>query len=464
LLTLNKAATPSASTDSATTFTIAWPLMVELFLSLAVGLIGTILAARISDEAGGAFALGNQVLATLFILFRVVGAGVGVVVTQNLGGGRPDRADSVSRAVLGASSWLGALAGAIALGCAGPIMRAMQAPAEVATLAVPFLQALAPAIWLDAWNASMASVMRAHMRTRDTLLVLLAMHASHLALALPLMVGWEALPPMGLPGYAIALGASRAIGLGLHLWLWRRQLKLQPRRSDWWCIRRHELGEVVRIGLPGAIEAILHRGCFMITVALAAQLGVTALATHTYVFQIQGLIVMYGLATSLAVEILVGHLAGAGQMKAAYRVVRLTLWRAMAAAVCLSLIAALSAPWTLSLFTHDAAIIALGTKLLWLSLLVETGRTLNLVYINGLRAVGDVRYAMFAGAVSMPVLMAGGAWLVLNQTELGLAGIWLAYAADEWMRGLLMWHRWSTHGWLSHARAVRRRMRWERFE
>ncbi|MBC7940317.1 MAG: hypothetical protein H7Z19_11230, partial [Chitinophagaceae bacterium] len=40
---------------------------------------------------------------------------------------------------------------------------------------------------------------------------------------------------------------------------------------------------------------------------------------------------------------------------------------------------------------------------------------------------------------------------------LGLPGLWLAYAADEWLRGLLMWRRWTTQGWVPHARRARRR-------
>ncbi|MDE2504152.1 MAG: MATE family efflux transporter, partial [Burkholderiales bacterium] len=83
-------------------FAVAWPLFLELLLAIAVGFVGTALAARLSDRAGAAFALTNNVLAMLFILFRIVGAGIGVVMTQNLGAGRRDRADAVARAALGA--------------------------------------------------------------------------------------------------------------------------------------------------------------------------------------------------------------------------------------------------------------------------------------------------------------------------------------------------------------------------
>lgn len=434
-------------------FSLAWPLFIELLLGIAVGMVGTLLAARVSDAAGAAFALANHVSATLFILFRIIGAGVSVVVTQSLGGGRRDQAQALSRAALGASSWIGGIAGGAALVGAGPLLRLMNAPAEVLPLALPFLMALAPALLLDAWNASMASVMRAHLRTRDTLAVLVTMQLVQLALAIPLM-GW-----LGLPGFALALVLSRALALGLHLWLWRARLDIHPAWGDWWRLPRRELAAVLHIGLPGAAENIAYRLAFMVSVAVAGQLGATALATHSYASQLMYFVLLFGLATGFAAEIVVGHMIGAGQLHAAHRLVRRALARGLVVSVAVATTAALASPWLLRLFTADPAIIVAGTTLMWLTVILEPGRTFNLVVINALRAAGDARYPVMVGAGSMLIVLAGGSWLLGQVMGLGLVGLWIAYAADEWIRGLLMWRRWATHGWVPHARGVHRRLR-----
>lgn len=44
----------------------------------------------------------------------------------------------------------------------------------------------------------------------------------------------------------------------------------------------------------------------------------------------------------------------------------------------------------------------------------------------------------------------------------GLAGVWVAYALDEWIRGLAMAARWWGLGWVRHARATHRRLARER--
>ncbi|MDN3544857.1 MATE family efflux transporter [Kinneretia asaccharophila] len=443
---------PPHTAPSPRLFALAWPLFIELLLGLAVGMIGTLLAARVSDAAGAAFALANHVLATLFILFRIIGAGVSVVVTQSLGGGRRDQADALARAALGASSWIGLLGGAAALLGAGPLLRLLNAPAEVLPLAQPFLMALAPALLLDAWNACMASVMRAHLRSRDTLAVLVAMQLCQLALAIPLMQ-W-----LGLPGFALALVLSRGLGLGLHLGLWRLRLGLRPQWGDWWRLPRRELATVLHIGLPGAAENIAYRLAYMVSIAVAGTLGASALAAHSYASQLMYFVLLPGLATGFAAEIVVGHLIGAGRLHEAHRLVRRALARGLLISVVVATLAALASPWLLRQFSTDAGIVSAGVTLMWLTVLLEPGRTFNLVVINALRAAGDARYPVMVGAGSMLLVLAGGSWLLGHVLGWGLVGLWIAYAADEWLRGLLMWRRWATQGWVPHARGVHRRL------
>ena len=123
-----------------------------------------------------------------------------------------------------------------------------------------------------------------------------------------------------------------------------------------------------------------------------------------------------------------------------------------------SLLVASTAHWTLHLFTQDSQIIATATTLLWITVLLEPGRTCNVVIINALRAAGDARFPVLAGAASMLFVMAGGSWLLGVHFHLGLVGVWIAYAADEWLRGLAMAARWFYHGWLPAAKASRRRV------
>ncbi len=432
---------------------IAAPMGVELVLGIGVGVLGTWMAARLSDTDGAAFALSQHVLGMLFVVFRIVGAGIGVVVAQSLGGGRRDTADAVARATLGASTWVGLGTAALAALGAVPLLRLLNAPPDVLPRAAPFLVMLAPAVLLDAWNACMASVMRAHLRVRETLAVIVCMHLALLAGALLLMPRW------GLPGYALSLSASRLLGLLLHRGLWRERLGLRPRAHDWWRLSRGALAPVLRIGLPGAAENIAWRLAFLVSVAVVGQMGGTALATQSYALQVNYVVLLAGLATGLSVEIVVGHLVGAGQLHAAHRLVRRALAVGLVCSTGLALLAALAGPWIMGRFSTDPAIVTGGAVLMWWTVLLEPGRTFNLVVINALRATGDARYPVMAGAASMLLILAGGSAFFGLVLGWGPPGVWIAYALDEWVRGLLMWRRWATQGWVPHARAAHRRLR-----
>jgi len=439
-------------------FSITWPLFTELLLGMVVGLVGLAIASRTSDAASGAFALANHVSATFFLLFRIVSLGVSVVITQNLGAGNRTAADQTARAALGASTWMGLLTAVGVALSAQPLLKVMNAPPEVLDLALPYLRILALALALDALNAAMSAVLRAHLRAREALLNMLAMHALHLLLCWPLMGGAGPLPPLGLQGFAIAMVLSRAFGVAFHLLLWRLRLELSPRRSDWWTMRWQRLGPVLHIGLPGAAENVAYRLALMFTIALVARMGATDLATHTYTMQLMYFILLSGLAIGFASEILVGHMVGAAALHEAHQLVRKSLRWGLAVSTSLALVAALTARWTMPLFTSDPRVIETAQTLLWITVLLEPGRTFNLVVINALRATGDARFPVAAGVLSMIVVMAGGAWLFGVHWGFGLAGVWFAYAADEWLRGLMMAARWYRRGWVPHARATHRRV------
>ena len=445
-------------------FSITWPLFTELLLGISVGLAGLWLASRSSDAASGAFALANNVQTTFFLLFRIISLGVSVVITQNLGAGNREAADQTARASLGASTWLGVVTAVGVAAAAGPLLRLMHAPPEVLPLALPYLQILALALALDAFNASMSAVMRAHLYARDALLNMVAMHGLHLLLCWPLMGGLGPLPPLGLQGFAIAMVVSRAFGVLFHLLLWQRRLHLVPKARDWWAMRWRRLAPVLHIGLPGAAENVAYRLALLFTIAIVARMGAVPLATHSYTMQLMYFILLSGLAIGFASEILVGHMVGARQLHEAHQLVRKSLRWGLAVSFALSVLAALTARWTMPLFTRDPHIIETAQTLLWITVLLEPGRTFNLIVINALRATGDARFPVAAGVLSMIFIMAGGAWLLGVHFGLGLAGVWFAYAADEWLRGLMMAARWYRHGWVPHARATHRRVSAKRRE
>ena len=231
---------------------VAGPILGEFLLGYSVAMAGLWLASHTSDGAAGSFGLANQVLETLFVVFRVLAIGMGVTITQMLGGEQHEKARLTALSSLGACTWAGLSVAAFLLLGNDLILDVLNAPEQILPLVSPYLQLLAPAVLLEGYNLAMASILRAHLHVRDSLRVMIAMHGSHLLLAVPLMLGvgeWEG---FGLYGYALALLISRAIGLWLHLLMWRMRMGLVPNAAHWWRLQLRVLAPVLRIGVPGA--------------------------------------------------------------------------------------------------------------------------------------------------------------------------------------------------------------------
>jgi putative MATE family efflux protein len=443
---------------------VAVPIVGEFLLGMSVAMGGLWLASHTSDAAAGTFGLSIQVLETLFVLFRVLAIGVGVVTTQALGGQQHEVARRTALVGLGASTWAGALAALCVLFGNEATLDVLNAPDEILPLAAPYLQLLAPALVLEAYNLTMASILRAHLHARESLQIMVVMHGTHLLLAIPLMLGieyggfdWDG---MGLYGYALALTASRGLGLLMHLWFWKRLMALEPTGRDWWDVPLPFLKPVLRIGLPGAAVELVYRVAFMVSLATTAKLGVAALATHSYTLQTLKYVLLVSMSIGWACEIMVGRLVGSGDLRTAHQLVTKGLRNGFLASGGLAVVAALGAPWLMRAFTRDPAIIAAAQQLLFIAIALETGRAFNLIVNGALRAAGDVIYPVAAAIASLVLVLGVGSYYMGR--AFGLPGIFIAYAADEWIRGLLMQARWAWLGWVPHARNTQRRVRWRR--
>lgn len=436
---------------------IAGPILGEFLLAYTVAIIGLWLASHASDGAAGSFALANQVLETLYVLYRVLAIGMGVAITQLLGGQQTEGARQTALAGLGASTWAGLTVVAILLLGNELILDILNAPEEIWPLIGPYLQLLAPAALLDGYNLTMAAILRAHLHVRDSLRVMIVMHCSHLAMAVPLMLGVGAWDGLGLYGFAVAMLLSRAIGLSLHLLLWRRRMALVPTPAQWWRLSPRVLAPVLRVGVPGATFELGYRAAFMVSLASAARLGVAALATHSYTLQLLRYVMLISLSIGWACEIMVGRLVGGGDFRQARALVRKGVRNGLIASGSIAVCAALAAPWLMRIFTRDPHVIAAAQTLLWIAVALESGRVFNVVVTGALRATGDVIYPVAASVGSFALVLGLGSYFLGR--AFGLPGIFIAYAADEWLRGLLMAARWHWHGWLPHARDSQRRVR-----
>lgn len=439
-------------------FTITWPIFVENLLMVVMGLVGLWLTSRISTGALASYGLVSQIFGALQIVFRVVSIGSSVVVTQHRGAGDERGARAVARAGLAASGWLGLACLLMLLLASGSLLALLRLPPELMPLAAPYMRWLGLALMFDALSMTMIAVLRASTHTRDAMRIVLAMNLVQLLLSLPLMLGAGDWAGWGLDGLAIAMTISRLVSIALASRVWQQRLGLRLGLPDWFRLEAVPLGAILHIGLPGAGEKLAFRLSFIISMAMVASFGQTALATHAYVWQAVQLVTLFANSLGFGTEIVVGHHVGAGRFHRANGV----LWRATAWGFGIMLLCALLSwqltPLAVARAGADAAILHLVSLIVLVELVLEPGRAFNIIVTGGLRAAGDARFPVKVSVVSVFLFGVGLAWLLGVHWGLGLPGVWIGYAADECCRGLIMAWRWRSLGWTSYARRTRRRI------
>jgi putative MATE family efflux protein len=439
-------------------FNLTWPIFIENLLMTLIGTLGLWMAGKSSVGAVAIFGLANQLRGIFDRIFRVVGIGTSVVVTQHQGGGDHQGAKAVARAGLAASVWTGLLAMALVSLDAPLVLRILGLPHELMAQAVPFFIVIGVGLALDPVVITMTSVLRAYTFTRDSMRLTMAMNILQVSISFPLVFGMMGLPGMGLMGLAVGQVGSRVLMLAMLTWMWLYRMHIDLTPLDAVRLVREPLAGILQIGLPSAGEKIGFRIAFLLTVSMAASMGAGALASHAYGMQAASWVTMYMVALGFGSEIIIGHLVGAGKLKQANATLWKALWIAIGITVAGAIVSCFVTPAAIGWIAKDPKLVSLISTIMILELALEPGRCLNVVLMGGLRAAGDVRFPVKFSVASNFIFGAGLAWLLGIHYGMGLPGIWIAYAADEWARGLIMGWRWYRLGWTRTARQARRRI------
>ncbi len=446
---------PADASRPPTLLGIAWPIFVEQSLRILIGTVDTFMVSHVSDGAVAALGVSHRLIMTALICFNCIGVGTSVVITHHLGAGDKKGAEGIAATALGVNVWLGVIASAVVLAFNGPILRLMQLPETLMVYALPFLGIMGGTLFLEAINIAIGAILRAHGNTRDVMFVTVGQNLINILGNSLVLFGFFGLPKFGVQGVACSSAFSRVVATTALLILLHRRLGLMLRLTSLWRFSVGRIRRILHIGLPAAGENMSYWLAYLLVTSFIARMGATSLSIMAYSQQVQALVILFSLSLGLGTEIVVGRLIGAGQFDAAYRQLLSSLKLCIVLSGCGTLIIATVAPRLVGLFTHDPEVIRGGTLLLRMSVILEIGRVLNIVVINSLRATGDVRFPVTAGAICMWCLWVPNAWFLGLHLGWGLVGIWIAMTCDEWLRGVLMYYRWVKKRWLPAAERSR---------
>ena len=272
-----------------------------------------------------------------------------------------------------------------------------------------------------------------------------------------LMYGRFGLPSLG------ALGA--AIATAIVLWIqvaafatyviFNRRFRDLQLAQGWARPDPRTLSELLHIGLPMGITLLMEGGLFVAVALIIGRLGTDIVASHQVALNVASIAFMVPLGLALATTVRVGHAVGrndgVGVRHAALAGFALALGTQCVSAGIMAAIPHAIA----SLYTSDAAVVALAAQLLLLAALFQFSDGIQVVANGALRGLKDTRVPMLITLIAywgfgMPI----GWWLAFHH-DMGARGMWIGLIAGLSAAAVLLTTRfWRMSGRIAASAAM----------
>ncbi|MDH8709803.1 MATE family efflux transporter [Bacillus altitudinis] len=431
-------------------FALTWPIFIEISLYMLMGSADTLMLSQYSDNSVAAVGVSNQLLNLLIVMFSFITTGTTIVIAQLLGAGRKQEATQVAYVSLGTNFLISFVISLLMFVLAVPILTMMGLSSELMPDATVFLQIVGLLSFIQALIMTYSAILKSYGFTRDTMYVTIGMNVLNVAGNYLVIFGPFGFPVLGVMGVALSTSFARLIGLTAMILIVRHRIGLRFSFKRMFYIQRTHLKKLLKIGIPSAGEQLSYNGSQMIITLFITFMGTQALAAKVYTQNLMMFIMLFGAAISQGTQILIGRLIGAKEFDAAYRRCMKSLYWAIAISLLSSTALSLSSTHLLTFFTSNSEIIQIASLLLILTIVLEPGRSFNMVIINSLRAAGDAKFPVYMAMISMWGIGLPIAYLLGIQLEMGLIGVWISFIVDEWVRGIFMYRRWRSRVWTEY--------------
>jgi MATE family multidrug resistance protein len=420
---------------------LAAPVIGENCLETLLGIIDTLLVAGLGAVAIAGVGSALQIMFFLISALSALAIGSSVLVAQAVGAGDTARAGR-----LGRQSLIWSVLFSIPLSFGGfllsrPIIGLFGLEPQVAAIGVQYLQVTMGTVVVLVALFIGSGVLRGAGDSRTPLRVTALANLVNVPLAYGLIYGHFGLPELGPVGSAWATFVARSLALALLLGaLWRGRNGVTIGGRGGW---RPDFGvarQVLRIGVPAALEQVLVTSAFLALALVVARLGTDVLAAQRLTFNALSLSFLPGVGFGIAATALVGQSVGARRIAEGAAAARVaTRW----AVIWMSAIAALLiifAPQIFALFTSDAAVIAEGVPGLRVLALTQPFWAVLFVQAGALRGTGNTRFPLLVTGSSIWAAV-GLAFALIETIGGGLISIWAAFLALAPLMAFLMWRR-----------------------
>ena len=433
---------------------ISVPVFLDLALVMLVGAIDIAMLSRYSDNAVAAVGMDNQLIALIFLIYQFISMGATILCAQYIGAGLRRRLVQVVGLALLLNLVIGMAVSFWLFADAEGVLRFMGLRDELMADGLVYLRITGGLSFCQAISLAFSASLRSADKAAWPMVVTLIANVLNVVGNYALIFGHWGCPAMGVEGAAWSTALSRVVAMVL-LAVIHTRVHIQKYPKEWFRpFPWRELRNLFHIGIPAMSEEVSYSLSQIVVTYFINQISNEALAARTYCVNI----VMFGYLFCLSItqggDILVGHLVGQNRYRAAYTLGNYFMRQSMRVTLtCSAIIAALGYP-ILTALTDNAEIVQMGVWVLVIDWFLEIGRVRNVFACGTLRAAGDAIYPVIIGIIFQWTVAVGISYLLGIPLGFGLLGMWVGFALDENIRGVVLMRRWHSMRWTGKNFAV----------
>ena len=428
-------------------FKLTLPLFIELLLQVMVGFMDQLMISHYDETMVGAVSNADSIINIVLILFSIVSTATTILVSQYLGAKEYDKLSEVYTLSIALNLIFGLIISLLLFILAPSLAVWMRVPESLRGGFVSYLRIVGGFLFLQSTFLSYSALFKSNGFAAYTTAFAVVMNIVNIFVNWLLIYGKLGMPELGVDGAAIATSFSKAVGLALTVICYGRTVKTPISPSGLRPFPRDMLRRILRIGLPSAGENLSYDVSQLVILVFVNMLGAADLTARSHAWLLAWVCCLFSSSVGNALRILVGYLVGAGENEEAVRVIKRSVVVSTIISVgCAALICVFSDA-VFGLFTTDPEVLKIAHDVYVVEIILEFGRTVNIIMVASLQAAGDVEFPLRLGIISNWLVAVPLAYVFGIPLGMGLVGIWIGCAADECLRGAVYVLRFKKGVW-----------------
>jgi len=432
---------------------LTFPIAMELFFRILVSSADTFMLSSYSNAAVAAVGLVSQYVFFLNLIFAVIGTGCSIVLAQYIGAGKSkEELNHIAQASAIMVSIISLVLTFAVIFGTRPLLNCYELEDAVREYAWQYFIIYGGiCCFFNAFSLLQGAILRSYGYTNEAMIVSLVANFINVAGNALSLYGWFGLPVFGVKGVAWASGISMIASCILFNFFIRRRKDVELHIHGITKVPLQSYKLVLSVGVPTAGESLSYNVSQIVIMAMVSTLGTNAISAEVYTMTIVRFVFSVASAVGQATQIKTGYYVGARQSDVAYKKVFKYQLIATVCSMVMIVVVNIAKNPVIRMFTDIEEVYSMVTTLLILSVYIEFGRSLNLIYVGALKGAGDVKFPVLYGIISMWGIMVFGSYILGLKMGLGLAGFWIGIGTDETTRGIVMLLRWKSKRWQKYA-------------